>query len=481
MESQRRQEYQHFIPRFILRNFAHQPETPTQSRRRGKKKNLKKPELLHTLRLSPSLELVETSANREFGHFNLYDQECECFEPREIESALSCLEGKAAKIIAKFVKGQQKKHASVMLRRDELDTLRKFLFIMKYRGSIQRRRFYGEDENNAKTYTSNDGEAMAEYMQRKGYTKPIQVWYNNIKTILNMEMDMDYKWVKELEKSMYPPDAQWAVANIQCMYLAFCTPQHSDDEFVLTRNAYEIHEGPVSFSVDPTTGENKMTAYTEYHNFAPVSPKLMIVLRSTFLPNEEEDAVPGLRERRELFRDIIHRNSHNDYDMTNSFLEHLPVTKAENSYTEIVDGMPALKEGEDRDPGCRRAHDRFHFRFFRLSSDYTQKINSILLNEAYNTSELVYGSEKGAQRALRHYLTDPCKEEGAYPLKIIPSPDDPRKLFLEKLEQAAQLLGFQAKAKFDIGFSEWIDAVCPDILPHIRTPAFDQMVFESMQ
>jgi hypothetical protein len=61
---------------------------------------------------------------------------------------------------------------------------------MKYRGTTFYRRFYYET---APSYDANDREMLLEYMQKKGFEKPIDVWLDNIKTIIDLEMDDELK------------------------------------------------------------------------------------------------------------------------------------------------------------------------------------------------------------------------------------------------------------------------------------------------
>lgn len=365
---------------------------------------------------------------------------------QNIEKKLAQLECKVAWTINRICSAQEKGKSSAEITRPERDELRKFL-IMKHRGSNQHRRLYNRDLD---TYSANDKEEMVKYMRDKGFQKPIEVWYDNIEKLLSLEIDIADEWIDWLSDSIYPGDALWAIATLQQKYVAFCVPAKDCDEFILTENAYSIHEGPVSSSVNLRTGE-EINRYTEYHNFAPISPKLMIVLRSTLLPNPVEDAIPGMRQKRELRR-MAEMMQHSEYDMTGSFLEHLPVTKARASYIRMINGMPMLAEGED---GSRRADHRFEFPFFSVSSDYVQKINAVMLNESHTVSTIAFASPRGARRALEYYLTSGCEEKGAYPLKIVSAPEDPKLCHLKVLEQAAKLFGSDASAKFHVDYRDF--------------------------
>lgn len=105
-------------------------------------------------------------------------------------------------------------------------------------------------------------------------------------------------------------------------FLAFCTPRADADEFILTQNAYSILEGP-----------NSAGAWTDYHIFAPISPNLMLVTKTFVLPSEfEENEI-----NRKIFLEVT-RSMPGVPEMFGSCLEDLPVAKARNNYTKMVNG-----------------------------------------------------------------------------------------------------------------------------------------------
>jgi hypothetical protein len=120
------------------------------------------------------------------------------------------------------------------------------------------------------------------------------------------------------------------------MYMAICTPPNPSDEFILTDNSYNIFEGPNYFAANEGIREIQGTAYTPLHEFAPISPKLMIVLRSFVIPVAKEDSNADVQLERELCRsltlDMVYKRE------VKSLLEDLPIKKARNNYSEIVNG-----------------------------------------------------------------------------------------------------------------------------------------------
>jgi hypothetical protein len=162
---------------------------------------------------------------------------------------------------------------------------------------------------------------------------------------------------KELLGNIYPDDALWFIMHVEWYFLAFCTPCDPVDEFILTENCYNVHEGPNSTVRNPETGEHEVISWTSYHEFSPITPKLMLILRSVLLPNADEDANENIKVwRRKMYE--YSRSSHVNSSTARSKLEDLPLKKARNSYSEILPHGIQLLPGED---GSRRSYHQFTF------------------------------------------------------------------------------------------------------------------------
>lgn len=440
-------QYHHYIPRFILRNFAHPFKPPEngarQRKKRGKRQGAKPGDLMvYAVNLEPNTpELVETPISRIFGLTDLYRDFSHCSNQHHIEQQLSQLESRAGEVISKMRKAFDCGDKEIWITRPERDVLRKFLFIMKYRGSMGRRRFYHE---NAEDYTADDKEKFLQYMRDKGFQKPVDVWYDNIKAILDLKMDLEGKWMTLLVDRMYPDDAMWYISHTRSMYLALCTPSDQSDEFLLTENLFSIHEGPISDVMDTETGEKIPGPYTEFHIFAVISPKLVIVLRSLLLPIPEEDSNDKIRRQREE-RYRMNANQHTDPSAANSILADLPIRKARNSYSTIIDNRLTLLDGEDGSP---RSTHKFCFRFFPISTEHANKINSIILENAYVSSKIAFKSHAAFRKTLEFYLTMPCEFSSFKTVENVP--EGPRLTLVKKLELALRKLGSEATAVYQI-------------------------------
>jgi hypothetical protein len=446
-ENQKSQ-YHHYIPRFILRNFAH-PFRPLKTSPQGSKKSGKRrqkgyrpgEQMLYSVNLAEAtIEIIETPVSRTFGLTDMYRDFANATNQHYLEELLSGLESRAGGIVSTIRKAFEAGNQEVWITRTDRDVLRKFLFIMKYRGTRFRKRFYHQ---RIEDYNADDKEKLQKYMREKGFQKPADVWFDNIKAMLELKMDPKRQWIEELRKRAYPDDAEWFIAHTQKKYLALCTPSSQDDEFLLTENAYNIHEGPVSLTMNPDTGAYDPGVYTEFHVFAPVSPKLMIVLRSFVLPQPLEDSNEGLRDYRETMYKL-NAIQHNNPNAVSSFLDDLPVAKALNSYSKIVDGKVIPLDGED---GTPRAYHKFCFRFFPISAYHVNKINCVMLEESYAISTIVFNSHSGARKALDHYLSMPCERSFK---TVSNAPDDPRLALLKKLELLVKQLGSSTTALYQV-------------------------------
>lgn len=407
--------------------------------------------MLYTLDLSkPKAAITETAVGRTFGLTDMYRDFADATNQHYLEEQLSKLESRAAGIISKIRKAFEAGNKDIWLIRTERDILRKFLFIMKYRGSGMHKRFYHEG---AEGYSADDRERLLLYMQERGFNKPVDVWFDNIKGILELKMDPNGHWMRDLRERIYPDDAMWFISHTQMMYLAFCSSSIADDEFLLTENAYSIHEGPNSYQINPDTGEHTPTAYTEYHVFAVISPKLIMVLRSFLLPVPEEDNNEEIGKWRKTMYQL-NIDQHNYPVLSGSVLADLPIAKPRNSYSKVVDGRLVLLDGED---GILRADQKFCFRFFPLETDHINKINTIILEESTRISAIVFKSYSGARKTFEHYLSLPAESGFKYVPNVPNVEDDPRIVFFKKLEEAVKEMGSSVTATYQprgTGFME---------------------------
>jgi hypothetical protein len=432
-------EYHHYIPQFLLGRFA-VPQPPGRKFHKGQCK-------ANTVDLTTYPPRIKTVLVRKtFGQKDMYKDRLKVTpnEQRYIETKLSEVEQAASHIIARVVLARAKGEDNISLSRTEKDTLRKFLFVMKYRAPIFFARFNHET---AQEYESEDRHTFLEYMKAKGFTRPLEVWFDNLKKVIDAPMDPDGYWIMKLMRTIYPPDALWIFMIFRSMHLAFVTPSDPEQEFILTENAFSIHEGPGTTSTDLITGEPKLIAYTEFHLLSIVSPDLAIVLRHNTMPEPLEDANPDIC-RGKAAELKMQARQHIDPKHATSLLVDLPVAKARNPHIIISNAWLVSGDGAIENP---RPDDQFRFTFFRLGSKHTQMINAIMLDQGHHTSSIIFKSAPALRMALDFYLDYPTQAKGGHSMKTISDlQDDPRLLLLQRLEHVAHSLGSQVKARYHV-------------------------------
>lgn len=384
-------QYQHYVPQFVLRKFSTYVEpnratftdnkTYTKAQKRAKEKAKVK-----AIEFSGGYAngmLDDRLCHKVFGMHEMYDA--------EIEKALSCLEQEASKIIKSIETDFKAGTESTCLKRADKDVLRKFIFIMGYRGRGFHRRF-PTDEND---YTTIDRPALLDYMHRNGFKTPKDVWLSNINAFIKVDMSKGHKsWATWLQQNAFPADALWFEKNMTTSYLCFCTPAESREEFILTQNAYGIYEGP-----------NSTSAWMDWHTFTPINDKLLIVHRNMWLDDADSLAsqmsIEYAHQIGQSFargRDMI-ISHYKDSNQAQSWLKDMPVKRPSTRYScfQFAAEYHPRKAIFNQD-------DNFTFNFFKLPSTYVQRINAIFLEQAVLTDSIVYRSEEALRNALEFYL-----------------------------------------------------------------------------
>ncbi|KAF1947455.1 hypothetical protein EJ02DRAFT_507895 [Clathrospora elynae] len=463
-------QFHHFIPRFILNNFSHGNSSPWDSSSKidQKSKIYFGEQMLRIINLKNEVPKITVSpVKRTFGMMDMYLDASNTADHHFLEKELSKLESKAASTIAHIKKVFDSGKVSFSMSRDQRDLLRKFLFIMKYRGPNFHERFHGDESGK---YNKDDMNSFGRYMQENGFINPVDVWHKSIQTILNLKMDVEGKWKETLLASIYPDDAKWFIMHTEMFFLAFCTPDNPNDEFILTENCYNVHEGPNATGFNSNTSEYEVVSWISYHEFSPITPKLMLVLRSFLLPNDEEDA----NEHMKKWRDDLYQastRSHADPATAKSILEDLPVKKARNSYSQITAGGIQLLPNED---GSRRSSHQFTFSFFKINKDQVYRINSILLENAHLTSAIAFSSEISLAASLKHFLELPA--DRGFKVVRRQDPNDVRLLYLQKLESIAKsLVSFVKLVYKETPGVEDIDDVKSEVLAQLRQDMSEHM------
>ncbi|VUC35477.1 unnamed protein product [Clonostachys rosea] len=434
-------EYQHFIPQFLIKNFAYPFKCP-QAELSGKKKCKCRHEkgkypndlVVNCVNLKTTPFSIDVqSVKRVFGSPGMYldPSQPTTSQQRRIESMFSKLESQASSIFRRIVKSYEAGDGAISLTRLERDDIRKFFFLLKYRGSGFHRRFYHE---RASDYNENDRERLLEYMSQRGFSTPRDVWYHNIECIINLKMDVEGEWRKQLPRQMFSDDAFWFQTHVDVFYMALCTPNDMENEFILTDNCYNIFEGPNTFMKDKNTGEEHGSYHGSFHEFATISPRLVVVLRSVALLNFWEDSDPKIKKsRQELYETVYGEPFGPGWK---SLLHDLPIEKATNSYSQIVGDSIFQLPGHD---GKYRPNDKFTFQYYRIGPRHVQILNNLFLENADRSDTLAFKNQVTFLKTLETYISGPCES-----FKIAGGPDKKIRLgYLQGLETLAKQMGSQ--------------------------------------
>lgn len=441
-------EYQHYIPQFILRKWSDY-RTPVfdgnidkkiakKARSRAQARAQANCLILDARQGEPQLR--ELKVKDIFGLKNMYcNLDAATGDEQEVEKQLSSLEKDAAYILNRIEQDRADSKLETRLGRPDKDVLRKFLFIMLYRNKNFHRR-YDQPARDRNLYE----EELLKYMQIKGFQSRKQVWFANIRAIINMQFNPDPWLLKaQLEKECDPECATWCFKHLTDTFLSFCTPESPEDEFILTENCYGVFEGP-----------SDAKSWIGWHQFSPLSPRLIIVMRHKLLHGLQEAWPASLRfswdVQRNCLVDVI-KSRFDDKEKAASWLQDLPISRPSSSRDtyDVYKSRPlTLSEA-----------DTFNFKFFRISNKHAQRINCVFLEEALYTDRILFKSQNAFVRALESYLKEdkPGFKNVVIRLEHNRSsadqdtwPETRREGYLRALERVIANLGSTVKAKYTV-------------------------------
>ncbi|KAI9146940.1 hypothetical protein HJFPF1_12969 [Paramyrothecium foliicola] len=175
-------EYHHFIPQSMLKNLSHefvcsQPGCGSKRKKGHKHEKGKYPRdcvIYHVKMDAEGYKLEESPIKRICGQYDMYTDWTKptTEAQRHIETMFGEMKSQASIVIRKILKSHERGEHVLSLTRDERNLIRKFLFLLKYRGLGFHRRFYCE---NAQDYNSNDAQLLRDYMEKKGFKTPMDV------------------------------------------------------------------------------------------------------------------------------------------------------------------------------------------------------------------------------------------------------------------------------------------------------------------
>ncbi|KAI7763370.1 hypothetical protein LZL87_010435 [Fusarium oxysporum] len=214
-------------------------------------------------------------------------------------------------------------------------------------------------------------------------------------------MRVTANWQETLKSTVYYGLFRNLQEHITKPWMSFCTPSNANEEFILSDTGSHVYEGLIVDFQDKATREF-LRLGPRFHLFAPISPRLMIVLRSKHLPEPHEDNNPEIKAGRQLYRQIEVDSIHGPG--AKSILEDLPVHKAINSGSTLVNGILRKRPGWD---GQIRQTDTFSFPFFKISTHHARIMNGLLLDHAFHGLTIIFNKKGPFLDLLEWVLTEP--------------------------------------------------------------------------
>ncbi|KAG1870703.1 hypothetical protein DFJ58DRAFT_742218 [Suillus subalutaceus] len=387
-------QYQHFIPRFILRRFQVGPLKESRRTRID-------PECVHYYDIATG-NLDIRPIRKVYGVENFYQDVRNTDNINELEEKLAVLEGHAAKIIIKLHEAIPQ--GTFTLNRRSLELLRKFLFIMHYRNASCSGIYFQADHPEnvvARRW-------IESFMKAKGIQSAAEIWLHFLRYYLDAShsdimqdaAELVEKYGEEgLQKMLFesdiPPDLEHFPAytyHVHANSDFFSIWEAAEgEEFIVTHNAFGLWEG-LGYGCP------------DLHRIFVVSPRIAIVLRH--VQSRPEIIKPGafvsclLDVNPAPPTPIYSRGEHGTYINHINFQSAMEVARYRSS-----------QKGEN---------DSFVFKITKLSQRQTLQFNFVvLINVTTKKCALTFltrGSMLRTARAFRSSLANVRASELFVPL-----------------------------------------------------------------
>ncbi|GBB90544.1 hypothetical protein RclHR1_17530002 [Rhizophagus clarus] len=352
-----RDQYHHYIPRFLLRNFAannyerifvSDKRLFKEKKHKRNFKNKNKEEAFLQTYDRTTGQLGSSLVAKTYGYTNMY-KDLDNEDVMHVEKKLGKLEERASKVVRDIISASQEKSQIILLRRD-LEDLRKFLFIMNYRNGSRWSQF------TEKKFDIATWNLVEEFMKEHKLQIAQEVWLQNIREIL----ETPHEDIKDNSRIFFVDRADYGLRMFDCFLAIWQAGEN--DEFIITNNGFGIFEGV-----------NAIIFQFAYHWFYVISPKLMLVLcHQTF--RKEANIDMGFKPS--IFKDVPHPTAIPKYVGTP---KHVPIDKYgrfndTNPFTAFDSYLSSI--GLEK-----QENDTYTFSFVKVSSAFVHLVNSVLLNE----------------------------------------------------------------------------------------------------
>jgi len=355
-----------------------------------------------------TLTMGATPIETTYGIVNMYRDEDHATDVDHIERAFSRLESAAARIIHKIDKDVGK--GEVTLPRSEVNTLRKFLFLLSYRNDHRSRQFINE------IFDENTSDLIKEFQAEHGLKDTKAVWLFNIKNMLDSE-----HWEIGDNPKVFIVDRIDYQCEQQMFQLGFFRVPEGI-EFINT-GAMGLFEGSqitnpiIRSQIDamfvrtrwrpgmPGLSEGVMTLTRSW----PLTPRLVVMVRNRILSDEQFFLAQGLRPM--------------SHDFLPSYYHDFPRTLAAITYDPpLSPATRRMMSGSQTEEDTRLRHelqvekkldgqiinarlkDTLKFQISTLNEDQAAQVNVLLLKHCAGTINFI--SPSSLRKSLKRYAND---------------------------------------------------------------------------
>ena len=325
-------------------------------------------------------------AGKAYGEMNLYQN---VGDPTNVnlEEKFSKLEGKAAHLINQIHDARPKK--KITITRQQVETLRKFIFLMHYRSATHVASYYSQDHPENAPLAA----WIRKFKEKNGFEHDFDVWLFGMRYYLDTPHHAIISTAEELKKKY--GDAKLAEMMIRTQldadfenwhaieyesisngyFLGICEAADGE-EFVLGSNGFGLWEG--TFVGEPGV-----------HRLYVISPQLAIILRNIFL------LAPKLKAMvKSSLSDIALEKARTQYATSQDFSS----AKDEKGFQENAAALAAYRATP------KAQSDLFTFKRTKLTSAQTHEINEVIMLNINPNGSLTFCSPLSALNTVRAFM-----------------------------------------------------------------------------
>jgi hypothetical protein len=327
---------------------------------------------------------------------NLYQDVGDPTNVNYIEEKFSELEAKAAHLINQIHDARPQKE--ITIKRKQLETLRKFIFLMHYRKAIQVASYFSQDHPENAPLAA----WIRKFKEKNGFEHDFEVWLFGMRYYLDTphhaiisaaeELKKKYGHLKLAEmmiRTQVDPDFEnWHAIEYEGIsntyFLGICEAAEGE-EFVLGSNGFGLWEGLFM-------GESGA------HRLYVISPQLAIILRNVLLQ------LPELRAMaKSSLSGIALEKASTHYATSQDFSS----AKDEKAFQEIAVALAAYRATP------KAQSDLFTFKITKLTPPQTHEINEVIMLNINPNGSLTFCSPISALSTIRAFMAskDPFAQQ----------------------------------------------------------------------